>query len=383
MDENIKLDAVFDKNLNFLIGSGASVGLLPTLALNIRDAQGNRHTVETLAGDLPEDDPRRSALFMHYYLQCVLPAQKLTRESVAGIPEKQQVLVNYKTFISTLLQILLRRRQFDKRCNVFTTNYDPCFTLIADELIQGGTIDFVLNDGARGFTVRQLHARNFNTYLSQTGIFEREHVLIPQVNLVHLHGSVYWRRSASGISVEYAPLTGAGLVDQQLADLVAPFSAQLADAATTVENLVPPVFPNDADATFMEAYRKLPIVNPTKWKFHETVFEEQYYQTLRLLSYELEKPNSVLITFGFSFADEHILNLLKRSLTNPKLEVFVCCFDDRELERLRQHFASYRNVRFVGVPDGELDFSTFNDKVFSLGKFAPPEPVVNEVTAGG
>ena len=74
-------------------------------------------------------------------------------------------------------------------------------------------------------------------------------------------------------------------------------------------------------ADFWKAYKELPVVNPTKWKFHETVFEEHYNQALRTLSYELEKPNTVFIIFGFSFADEHILSLVKRSLSNPTLKV--------------------------------------------------------------
>jgi hypothetical protein len=368
MDEQIRLDAIFDKHLNFLIGSGASVGLLPTLALNIRDEENNPYTVETLASAFQEGEPRHTALFMHYYLQCVLPAQKLSLQTAID-QQPKQVFANYRTFVGTLLQVLARRRPFEKKVNIFTTNYDPCITLVADELIQSGTVDFVLNDGARGFTVKQLQARYFNTLLSQTGIFEREQVLIPQINLVHLHGSIYWKRNAAGIQVDYAPVSGDSLIAEDVVKIIAPFSAQLGDATQKLDGLITPDLPPDVGATFMEAYRKLPIVNPTKWKFHETVFEEQYYQMLRLLSYELEKPNAVLITFGFSFADEHVLNLIKRSLANPKLEVFVCCYDQAEFERLHKQFEIYQNVRFVGIQDGPLNFTTFNDRVFSLSEF--------------
>src|SRR5690606_36080960 len=98
---------------------------------------------------------------------------------------------------------------------------------------------------------------------------------------------------------------------------------------------------------FWTAYHQLPIVNPTKWKFHELVFEEHYYQMLRMLSFELERENAVLITFGFSFADEHILNLVMRSLSNPQLMVFVTCFNETEYARLSSLFADYANVDCV------------------------------------
>ncbi|MNC15996.1 hypothetical protein D3C75_638400 [compost metagenome] len=126
---------------------------------------------------------------------------------------------------------------------------------------------------------------------------------------------------------------------------------------------------------FWTAYRRLPIVNPTKWKFHETVFEEHYYQMLRMLSFELERENSVLITFGFSFADEHILNLVKRSLSNPQLMVFVTCFNETEHARLSAQFADYANVACVAATDGPLTFDTFNNLLTAV---SPPAagPVV-------
>src|SRR5690606_7583958 len=123
-------------------------------------------------------------------------------------------------------------------------------------------------------------------------------------------------------------------------------------------------------------YNKLPIVNPTKWKFHETVFEEHYYQMLRFLSYELEKPNSILITFGFSFADEHILKLVQRSLSNPLLQTFICCYSQSSAGAMEEEFKLWKNVKVIGPPDGaKLDFANFNKYVFSLKPetYAPPE----------
>jgi hypothetical protein len=113
-------------------------------------------------------------------------------------------------------------------------------------------------------------------------------------------------------------------------------------------------------------------VNPTKWKFHETVFEEHYYQMLRMLSYELEKPNAVLVTFGFSFADEHILNLVKRSLSNPHLQVFICCYSKGTRDTLEGEFRGYKNVQCIALDDGSMDFTAFNKRVFMLDT---PQPI--------
>lgn len=40
----IRVSDVYNKNLNFLIGSGASSGLFPTLALGIKDDAGVAQT---------------------------------------------------------------------------------------------------------------------------------------------------------------------------------------------------------------------------------------------------------------------------------------------------------------------------------------------------
>lgn len=97
---------------------------------------------------------------------------------------------------------------------------------------------------------------------------------------------------------------------------------------------------------------------------------------LRLLSYELEKPNSVLITFGFSFADEHILRLIQRSLSNPQLQAFICCFSQSGAKKLGEEFKLWKNVKIISPPDNErLNFTNFNKYVFSLKpeKYVPPE----------
>lgn len=367
MTDAIKVSDVYDKNLNFLIGSGASYGLFPTLALKLKNDLGEPQTIETLAARFEDaSDSRRTPLFMHYYETCIRPAQQFTSDQASGDPTKQSVLKNYETFMGTVLNILQRRKPFERRCNIFTTNYDGCFSLTTDSLLESSSIDFVLNDGARGFTNRFLQSRNFNSYLCQTGIFERHASGIPQINLIHLHGSVYWQRRNGNILVDYQRSSHPALLTPSMQASLRGFSDALMDESLTIDDLNDVVFGAAEKDAFWESYKQLPIVNPTKWKFHETVFEEHYYQMLRALSYELEKPNAVLITFGFSFADEHITSLIKRSLSNPKLQVFICCFNANDFVRLSKEFRTYPNVTFVQSTTGILDFSEFNESVFNI-----------------
>ena len=44
------------------------------------------------------------------------------------------------------------------------------------------------------------------------------------------------------------------------------------------------------------------------------------------------------IVFGFSFADEHIREIVKRSIINPSLKVFVICYDASTREKISSMF---------------------------------------------
>ncbi len=388
MSSPIKIDEIYGSNVNFLVGAGASYGLFPTLALKVKDeAQAEKkQTIETLAThfDRIENKTLHTLLFMHYYRTCIHPACMFSVESATG-DEQLAVLANYRRFIETLLQMIDRRKPMEKRCNIFTTNYDGLFALVAEDILASGTSDFCINDGTRGFRRKLLNARNFSSFLCQSGVFDQHRTSVPQLNLIHLHGSVYWRKWRAGIEVNYGLRAAEDLIPAPVSDLVNEYSAMQGDDGATIDSLITRKFEVDSQhaAAFWSTYNSLPIVNPTKWKFHETVFEEHYYQMLRLLSYELEKPNAILVTFGFSFADEHILHLVMRSLSNPRLQAFVCCFNAAELEWMKQQFSMFKNVQFIDAGENNLDFTFFNDKVFSLQEYSEADlvPQINPGSA--
>jgi hypothetical protein len=374
MFEPIEPLDTYNKNINILIGSGASADLFPTLALEIKDAKDDWETIEKLATKFETDKEQRSALFMHYYNKCIYPVQtfdKLKVNEAKGLAN----LENYKIFLNTLLGLLDRRKDLNRKINIFTTNYDGCLAHSADDLLMKGSHDFVINDGTSGFHKKHLHAKNFNTFQCQTGIFERTNYGIPQLNIIHLHGSVYWSRSDEKIEVKYTN-DFKNLLDHSTLTKIKEFSTFLGTMGGNTENIPVVSFTTLEMNNFWNEYNKLPIVNPTKWKFHETVFEEHYYQMLRLLSYELEKPNAILITFGFSFADEHILKIVQRSLSNPQLQTFICCYSQGSAESMAEEFKQWKNVKVIGPPDGvKMDFTNFNKYVFSLKPetFTPPK----------
>ena len=199
----------------------------------------------------------------------------------------------------------------------------------------------------------------------ETGVFDKHKSDIPQINLIHLHGSAYWNKDDERILVDYDTDLEASLLDDIILSNVDGFSDVVSGDERNYTEIVGLVSDDTEAAEFWEKYNSLPIVNPTKWKFHETVFEEHYYQMLRLMSYELEKKNMVLITFGFSFADEHILHLTQRSLSNPYLQLYICCFNESEKKDMERRFSEYSNVQYIAF-DENLDFDKFNGEVFTL-----------------
>lgn len=98
---------------------------------------------------------------------------------------------------------------------------------------------------------------------------------------------------------------------------------------------------------FNEQFAQLCIINPDKNKFAQTVLQQHYYQMLRSFSYELEKTHTVLIVFGFSFKDEHIRNILERSLSNPTLTVYVLPFNNSSYNDIGELFPNYDNFKFL------------------------------------
>jgi hypothetical protein len=104
---------------------------------------------------------------------------------------------------------------------------------------------------------------------------------------------------------------------------------------------------------FVAAYHKrLAIVNPTKAKFRDTVMDQTYYDLLRLFTNQLEKENCVLIAAGFSFADEHLCELVCRACdSNPTMKLIVYAHTSRSKADLEAKLkTSQANIVVVAPP---------------------------------
>ncbi|EGQ2953395.1 hypothetical protein EAF39_11650, partial [Staphylococcus pseudintermedius] len=94
--------------------------------------------------------------------------------------------------------------------------------------------------------------------------------------------------------------------------------------------------------------------------------EQHYYQLIRSFSYELEKKQSVLIVFGFSFADEHIRDIFERSLLNPELLVILISYSASGQQQMKKMYEGYSNIIFLPLDFNE-QIGDFKYLLYLLG----------------
>lgn len=348
------------KNINFLIGSGASVGLYKTLSFG-----WEYPTFEELVCHKELTDNARIILYMYYFLEIIEPMNELNINELDNEEEKS-VCENYYKLVQTLYEYLqAESNERPKRINIFTTNYDLLFEKTFDSFVRDNPLIY-FNDGSRGVFTRYINNKNFYLNITHSGYNDTYRKEVPTINLFKIHGSISWGIEENHIVVkeknnlikrlettienmEIEKKDVKGIIDESMNQDLDGFIKNINEK---VKDLLD--FKEDIDGfsiedlnEFYREYLKLPIINPDKYKFFETVSEQHYYQLIRSFSYELEKKQVVLIVFGFSFADEHIKDIFERSLLNPELQVIIICYSKKGQDKLKQTFGGYKNIIFL------------------------------------
>jgi hypothetical protein len=374
-----------DSHLNFLIGAGTSAPFLAPL--------GDVEKVLTeLEGTEEETQLARSSVYGYFFENVIVPNLRLI--DARGDSDAQALIKSYARFVAVLNRILLKRRStlLGKQVNLFTTNVDMVAEL-ALELLEIDT-----NDGFAGKLHPRLDLGEYNTLRFRQGARFEYRSEIPTVNLFKLHGSVGWRGDGEEIyfdhRLELIQEVGTAFDAAKSALLPVAKSDDL-DSASLTAAADGKGFDDDCKK-FAEAYQRLQIVNPEKTKFASTVLNKTYYELVRRFANELEKENSVLFVHGFSFRDEHLLDLVTRgAATNPTLQVIVFCHSRKAHAEISALFPSERvkngNVLFVqptSPAEGETEerisldtlVSDFLEKV--LEEKVPTADHIIELTLG-
>lgn len=321
-----------DSHLNFLIGAGTSAPFLAPLG-----------DVEKVLTELKTSDDQtrlaRTSVQGYFFEKVLVPNLRLLDARNDG--GAQTLIKSYARFFGVLNRILLKRRSalLGKKVNLFTTNVDMASEL-ALELLEIDT-----NDGFAGKLRPRLDLGEFGTLRFRQGARFEYRSEIPTVNLFKIHGSAGWKGEGDEIYFDHR-LELVREVKSQFdlakTSLVAVSTAEDVDAVKLKMAAAGKSFGAEA-RSFSLAYRRLQIVNPEKTKFASTVLNKTYYELIRRFANELEKENTALFVHGFSFRDEHLLDLvLRAAATNPTLEVVVFCYSRQAYREISALFPPER-----------------------------------------
>lgn len=266
-------------HINFLFGAGTSSPFLPLL-----------NDIEEKLSKTKDIDKKRK-IKKKYCEGVMLPNFDIVDRS-QNLDENDDLkttLSGYEKFFRTIALVLLNRKStiLSKQVNIFTTNID----ILSESVLEKLGLEY--NDGFSGRFDANFSLSNFKKSIFKHSIHFENVSEIPVINLMKVHGSLNWKKTGDVITFSR--------LDHFSEDII-----------------------NKSNTKFDEVYNSIAIVNPEKKKLEETVIDIVYYELLRMFSSELEKENAVLFVIGFSMADEHIREIVKRTAdSNPTLRILV------------------------------------------------------------
>lgn len=323
-------------NINFLIGAGASMPAIQALG----DLENE---LEDLIANGEKDKVNEK--LNNFIRNIITPNFKIftinnIEEDKNNEKEKKdliETISNYDNFIKSLIKILLKRKNdlILPNINIFTTNYDLFLENSCENIIKEPDVHCNYNDGFM-YKNSMFHDSIFDIseyykMVSYKSKIDYSTSYIPNINIIKLHGSVNWkiRQIDNETNIIYNDINNYNNDDENLSS-------------------------------------KIGIVLPTNDKYSDTVLKKAYYTALRFLSSELEKENSILFAFGFSFRDEHLNDIIKQVLkTNPSLQLIISSFNSEAYKTIKQKFSNYINVKYLNE---EILKDNKNNDTFGFNK---------------
>ncbi|WP_370262305.1 SIR2 family protein [Limnobacter sp.] len=214
-----------------------------------------------------------------------------SEEGIASAAEDKRKEA-FNTLVTFLMSFASRTGARD-RLNIFTTNYDRLIEAGA-ELAGLHLLDRFLGNLMPIFRSSRL---DLDMHYNPPGIRGEPRYLEGVARYTKLHGSVDWVQTGKNIRRIGLPF-GATCVEPYL-------QAPGLSAASAHELMI---YPNAA-------------------KDRETA-DYPYVELFRDLAAAVCRPNSTLVTYGYSFGDEHINRVIRDMLTSPSTHLVVISCDD-------------------------------------------------------
>lgn len=224
------------------------------------------------------------------------------------------------------------------RLNIFTTNYDRLIEAGAD--IAGiHLIDRFVGSLSPIFRSSRL---DIDMHYNPPGIRGEPRYLEGVVKYTKLHGSIDWINSNNCIRKIGLPFG---------AEDIKPY-------------LNAPGFPATPSKI---------MIYPNASKDRETS-EYPYVELFRDFAASICRPNSTLVTYGYSFGDEHINRVIRDMLTIPSTHLVVIAFDD-SMGRIMKYYEEWGRANqmslIIGADIGNID---------ALINYYLPKPAIDRTT---
>ena len=319
-------------HINVLIGSGAST---PAIGL----AGNVEKEIQELYESKNDDDLEKADIKKYKFLVGIQnPTNLLIRNQACC--QNARTTVNYRRLLKWIASILYERNTtlLPRQASIFTTNYD-LFIEKAAEHVRG----LNLNDGfARTPNLAMKYDFSpqiyFNSTLNTGNLFNYRAEL-PTVNLLKLHGSLSWLQEKAGKD------NGVG-------------SGRIVYGVRKIESKGD----NPSYDEVKQYLSRFYLVLPEYHKFRSAVIDQNHYELLRIYANELQRENTLLLVFGFSFADEHLLLITQRALRNASLKVVIFAYSRDDVSEFECKFDGYQNVEIVApTGDNKIGFAVFGE----------------------
>lgn len=218
------------------------------------------------------------------FLRSILKTEREIRKAIEEYNEKYKV----KELLISFLLSFASRSASRERLNLFTTNYDRLIEYGCD-LVGIRIIDRFVGTLSPIFRSSRL---DVDIHYNPPGIRGEPRYLEGVIKFTKLHGSIDWR-------FENFLLKRYGI----------PFGAD-----------------DDHPGVSKEPINSV-IIYPNPAKDVETT-EYPYAELFRDFSHAICRPNSVLVTYGYGFGDDHINRIIRDMLTIPSTHLLIISYDD-------------------------------------------------------
>lgn len=245
----------------------------------------------------------------------------------------------FNTLVTFLMSFASRTGVRD-RLNIFTTNYDRLIEAGA-ELAGLHLLDRFLGKLMPIFRSSRL---DLDMHYNPPGIRGEPRYLEGVARYTKLHGSVDWVQTGKDIRRIGLPF-GAARVE--------PYLLAPGLGTATAHQLM--IYPNAA-------------------KDRETA-DYPYVELFRDLAAAVCRPNSTLVTYGYSFGDEHINRVIRDMLTIPSTHLVVISYNDEPLGRIMQTYQDLGRPSQISLLIGPAlaDLTTLTEHYL-------PKPAIDKTT---